>query len=200
MSETQRFCEHCGAPMRETARFCGKCGQAATTEPASQPAPQPAAQLPQSNVQPQACEVAEQALPKKRSSVLGRLLIILVGLALLFLGLRGPILGVIGESASAVVTSVTETDEDYTYTVAYRFTAPDGKSASGSLTQEALNITTLPDVGGFVTVRYLPAWPSLNVPAKQSAPSLSNLGLAALGLALVLFSGKVTWRTSKKRR
>ena len=201
MSSTQqRFCEQCGTALGPNARFCGKCGQpVAATAPTgrgevaaltsgSAPAGRGEAA---SSAQAQACTMA-QNLPqrKKKGSIWGRLLLIIVGLALVILGLRGPVLGAIGESATAVITDVSVSDsEEHEYQVTYRFTV-DGKAYTGSWSQEALNITTLPREGATIGVRYLPQWPAMNVPARDAMPSTGNLLLSALGLALILFNGK----------
>jgi hypothetical protein len=205
MSSTQqRFCEQCGTAMSPTARFCGKCGQpvsdsaAGPTLAPAPKAPAPTEQVRVAIAEDQAYAVA-QAAPKKKSSVWSRLLFVLIGLALIFLGLRGPILGLVGEQATATVTDVSE-GEDHQYDVAYRFTV-NGSEVRGAWTQEALNIATLPREGNTVSVRYLPAWPGMmNVPANQAAPSIANLALAALGLALILFNGKFRIGATGSRR
>ena len=193
MSSTQqRFCEQCGTALGPNARFCGKCGQPAAIAPApAAQAPPPAAPDWVSSAQAQACTVA-QNLPqrKKKGSIWGRLLLIVVGLALVILGLRGPVLGAIGGSASAVITDVSLADsEEHEYQVTYRFTV-DGKAFTGSWSQEALNVTTLPGEGSTIGVRYLPQWPAMNVPARDATPSIGSLLLSLLGVALILFNSK----------
>ncbi|MDH7490351.1 MAG: DUF3592 domain-containing protein [Anaerolineae bacterium] len=128
---------------------------------------------------------------KKRAPILGRLLAILAGLALIFLGLRGPILSIAGQPETAVITDVSVSDrEDHEYQVTYQFVV-DGKAYTGAWNQEALNIATLPNEGARVSIRYLPAWPALNAPARETAPSLTSLLLVGLGVLLIVFNGKV---------
>ncbi|MBC7257626.1 MAG: zinc-ribbon domain-containing protein [Chloroflexi bacterium] len=185
----QRYCEQCGAALGPDARFCGKCGR--PVAPAAPPPPPQASAPTDSRAQAQACAVAE-AMPKKtRTPVLGRVLAVLAGLALIFLGLRGPILSIFGESATAVITDVSVSDsEEHEYQITYQFTA-NGQPYAGSWNQEALNITTLPAEGARISVRYLPAWPGLNAPAREAAPGLTSLVLVGLGVLLILFNGKV---------
>jgi len=190
--DEQRYCEQCGAPLGPNARFCGKCGQA-VAQPATRPAP-PTPQPPApavSRAQAQACAVMETAPKKKRTPILGRVLAILVGLALIFFGLRGPILSIAGHPATAVITDVSVSDsEEHEYQITYQFVA-DGTKYTGSWNQEALNITTLPNEGARVSIRYLPAWPALNAPARDAAPSPASLILLGLGVLLIAFNGRV---------
>ncbi len=187
MSTEERYCEQCGAPLGPNARFCGKCGQP-VAEVA--PPPQPPAQ-PVSRAQAQACAVMESAPKKKRTPILGRILAILAGLLLIFFGLRGPILSILGESATAIITDVSVSDrEEHEYQITYQFTA-DGKTYTGAWNEEALNVATLPAEGTRISVRYLAAWPGLNAPASQTSPSLTNLLVFGLGVLLILFNGRV---------
>ena len=203
MSANQkRFCEQCGAEVSAGAKFCGKCGQPmgaeapATLTPGPSPtgrgeaAPAPYEQVRTSVAQDQACAVAQAAPKKKKSGCFGRLLLIVVGLAMIILGLQGPILGIVGEPATAVVTDVSVSDrEEHEYQVTYQFVV-DGKTLSGSWNQEALNITTLPNEGATVAIRYLPQWPSFNVRRGETTPTIGTLLVVGLGVALVLFNGK----------
>lgn len=189
--EEQRYCEQCGAALGPNARFCGKCGQPVVEAVASTPPPPQPPARPVSRAQAQACAAMQTAPKKKRTPILGRVLAILAGLALLFLGLRGPILGLLGNPTSAVITDVSETNsEEHEYQITYRFTVG-GQIYTGSWNQEALNITTLPGAGDRVSVRYFPAWPVLNAPAREATPSLTMLLLIGLGVLLIVFNGKV---------
>lgn len=189
-SGEQRYCEQCGAPLGPNARFCGKCGQPVAQATVPPPPPQPPAQ-PVSRAQAQACSAVQATTKKKRAPILGRILAVLAGLALIFMGLRGPILGIVGVPTTAVISDVSLSDrEDNEYQITYRFAA-DGKTYTGAWHQEAQNIATLPLEGKQVTIRYLPAWPSLNAPARETAPNLTSLLLVGLGALLILFNGKV---------
>lgn len=183
-AEEQRYCEQCGAALGPDVKFCGKCG--APVGEAASPAPQAKV----SSAQAQACAVLEAAPKRKRSPILGRVLAILAGLALIFLGLRGPILGIVGETDTAVITNASGPDDEDQYQITYQFFVG-GARVTGAYTQETLNITTLPREGATITVRYLPAWPGLNAPARETAPGLTNLLLVGLGVLLIGFSGRV---------
>lgn len=185
----QRYCEQCGAPLGPNARFCGKCGQPVAQAVA--PSPPPPSPQPVSHAQAQACAAMQTAPKKKRAPILGRILAVLAGLALIFLGLRGPLLSIVGQPETAVITDVSVSDrEEHEYQVTYQFVV-DGKAYTGGWTQEALNIATLPNEGARVSIRYLPAWPGLNAPARETAPSLTSLLLVGLGVLLIIFNGKV---------
>lgn len=188
----QRYCEYCGAALGPDARFCGRCGR-----PVAQAAPPPQATEPLPPVQPvsraqaQACAVVETLPKKKRTPILGRILAVLVGLLLVALGLRGPILGIMGESATAIITDVSLSDaEEHEYQIAYRFSVG-SQTYTGAWNQEALNVATLPGEGAQIAVRYLPAWPGLNAPVRHTTPGLANLLLVGLGVLLIVFNGKV---------
>ncbi len=185
----QHYCEQCGAALGPDARFCGKCGWPVAQ--AAPPSPPQASAPTVSRAQAQACAVAETMPKKKRAPILGRVLAVLAGLALIFLGLRGPILSIFGQPATAVITDVSVSDrEEHEYQITYQFVA-DGQTITGAWTQEALNIATLPSEGATLSVRYLPAWPGLNAPVRDTAPSLTSLVLIGLGVLLILFNGKV---------
>lgn len=194
----KRFCEQCGAEVSANARFCGKCGQpmgAASLTPGPAPAGRVEAAPPQqvnmSVAQDQACAVAQAVPKKKKSGCFGRLLIIIVGLAMIILGLQGPILGLVGEPATAVVTDVSVSDrEEHEYQVTYQFVAG-GKTISGSWNQEALNVATLPQEGASVSIRYLPQLPTFSVRRGETSPTIGTLLVVALGAALILLNGKV---------
>jgi uncharacterized membrane protein YphA (DoxX/SURF4 family) len=95
----------------------------------------------------------------------GRILLLGIGVLLVLMLLaRLVALQVVGETTIATVTAVEPTGgDDYEYRVSYTFGGPDGATVSGAVVWgNVLNISTLPNVGEEVTVRYLPFWPAIN--------------------------------------
>ena len=135
----------------------------------------------------------------KGMGAFGRIALFLGGLALLFLGLRGPILSVAGVSAAAEVTQV-EQDKlhgdamEHNYKITYRFTPPGGSPQTGmKWMKRVYNAATLPKTGSTVWVRYLRACPWLNAPTDDASLNLATLVLGLLGIVLIA----VALRSSK---
>jgi len=127
----------------------------------------------------------------KGMGTFGRIALFIGGLALLFLGLRGPILSVAGVSVAAEVTNV-EQDTlhgeamENNYKITYRFTPPGGSTQTGmKWMKRVFNAATLPKTGSTVRVRYLRACPWLNAPSDDSSLNLATLVLALLGIVLI---------------
>lgn len=164
-----RTCAKCHAPLGQGVSFCEACGQ--SVETTSRPASSGGASF---------------------RGILGRIGLCLVGLILLLAGLRGPLLSVVGESASATVTDVKEDRSrnskatDHNYVVRYEFRSGRGETATGSYSlARVYDATTLPRRGTGLRVLYLGAWPSLNLSGAEATPDLLGVGLAALGVLLV---------------
>lgn len=118
----------------------------------------------------------------KKKSNRTRLVLVGVGILLILLGLRGIALAVIGKTAQATVTEVQQTvsqqddSMDHNYQISYRFRI-DGKDYTGSFTRKKVyNTATLPSVGSAVSIRYLPAAPSVN-----GGPDAGPVGGLVLG-------------------
>ena len=174
------FCTHCGKQLREDARFCSSCGRALEAAGAASAAPPPGA----------------VTRPKPKRSVPA----ILLGVLLLAFAVSQMALGVIGATATAVVTDYerrihvgpgqdeTNTRDPTRYEVFYRFIAADGREYTGSVTKSfPYGIKAVPDgPPQTLAVRYLPMMPHINAPAGETniLPSVLLLGLAALLFAL----------------
>jgi len=166
------FCTHCGKQIREGARFCPSCGPT--------------------------LGIAGAAAGQRKSK--RRIPAILLGLLLLAFAVSQMALGIIGSTATAVVTDYERRihigpgqDEGNTrdptrYEVFYRFTATDGKEYTGSVTKSfPYGIKAAHDDAlQTLAVRYLPVMPHINAPDGDInlLPGLSLLGLAALLFAL----------------
>lgn len=211
MSSRPLFCTHCGTRLVPGSAYCVSCGQRvapdaapaapeayappappppapATYPPAPPTTPPPPPGVTPTPAPPQAPTARPVAQPR-RSSVGGRLVLTLAGLLILALGLRGPILQFAGATAPGVVTRVTQDASDdgsgYDFTIRYAFRTPDGVERSGStMRSNVLVVTNLPATGSTLMVRYLPAWPPLNMPAGEATLSLASIALVAFGLVL----------------
>ncbi len=210
MSDRPKFCPSCGAPVVGGGQFCGQCGQAlasvgapVATPTASAPAatfpplpPAPAVQQPLAPA-PAATGRAKKGarVAKAQGGNTGtRILVILVGLLLVFFGLRGPIAMAAGTGSSAVVTSVDQDydseENQYTYTVSYRFTTDAGKAVNGSYNVTGYSPSGLPAEGSLISITYLEAAPFINQGVGRGPNPFLGLLLAALGAALILFNSR----------
>lgn len=184
MSATPNCCTHCGEALAQGNRFCPKCGKAVEA-----PAPQA----------PQAPQAPPSGAPPKQGGVkgcLGRIGLVLLGLALIAFAARGPALGVAGQATTAVVTEVkqvvsqTSDKMDHNYSVLYRFTANGGSTHSGSMSMSKVyNATKLPREGSTLRIRYLKSWPAINAAEKQCGVTLAVL-LGVVGIVLIVFAVK----------
>ncbi len=177
------FCTHRGKQIREGARSCPSYGRELNA------------------VATAALPSDATARPKPKRSIPA----ILLGLLLLAFAVSQMALGVIGATATAVVTDYERRihigpgqDEGNTrdptrYEVFYRFTATDGKEYTGSVTKSFPYGIKAVQGGAPQTlaVRYLPVMPHINAPDGDInlLPGLSLLGLAALLFALGVKGG-----------
>ena len=130
---------------------------------------------------------------RKGVGLLSRIVSILLGLLLIAFGLRGPILDIAGASTMATVTGVAEGEEDFNYTVSYRFTVH-RTPYSGTMGLEAYNSALIPEQGSLLAVRYLPLWPTINAAGKASGLGLGHIAAVVAGIVLIAVSGRVAWR------
>ena len=172
------FCTHCGKQIREGARSCPSYGRELNA------------------VATAALPSDATARPKPKRSIPA----ILLGLLLLAFAVSQMALGVIGATATAVVTDYERRihigpgqDEGNTrdptrYEVFYRFTAADGKEYTGSVTKSFPHGIKAVSDGTTQTfaVRYLSMMPHINAPDEEAnlLPGILLLGLAALLFAL----------------
>ena len=125
-------------------------------------------------------------------------MITLVGAALILYNVGSPLLGIIGEKGTAVVTSIRrqggERDEivpgRYTYSIGYTFTLPDGQRVDGSTTTISGAAYLKADGTSVMPVRYLKQAPVINIPARDTKPSAGNLISIALGILIIFVVNK----------
>ncbi len=172
------FCTDCGNPLWEGAQFCPSCGRAVGGGEAVRAASPPGAVIGQ------------------RRKLTPSVPAILLALLLLTFAVSQMTLGVIGATATAVVTDYerrihvglgqdeTNTRDPTRYEVFYRFTAADGRGYTGSVTKSFPYGIKAAQGGAPQTlaVRYLPMMPHINAPDGETniLPSVLLLGLAAL--------------------
>jgi len=130
--------------------------------------------------------------------ILPRLLISLLGVAFILWGITDIMLGLFGESATAVITNIRreggERNETirgrYTYIISYSFTLPNGKNYSSYTRKIGNSVFLKPDGKSKVKVKYFSSFPFINVPEEDTRPGPSQLILGAIGVFLIYFMNK----------
>lgn len=128
---------------------------------------------------------------KKRLA--GRILLTLIGAALVLWGFGALALGVWGERETAVITSVRQQGGErndvipgrYTYQIGYSFTAADGTQVDGAFTTIQSAVYLKADGTAPLFIRYIPAIPQINAPEKDTRLSLRQPVLIGAGIFLV---------------
>lgn len=126
--------------------------------------------------------------------LLPRVLITLLGAALILWAAGSLALGLFGERASAVVTHIRREGGEradampnrYTYNISYTFTLPDGKEISGFTKKIGGAVYLKADGTGRIAVRYLKATPYINSPEESSPFSFKQLILIGAGVFLIV--------------
>lgn len=130
---------------------------------------------------------------KIKQRLISRILITLLGIALILMGSSWIILGVVGKSAPAVITSIRREGGErtdgkpgrYTYNIGYAFTLPDGKEINGFSKKIGDSVYLKPDGTSVVQVRYLPYFPYINAMEKDTGFGAGQLTLILAGTALI---------------
>ncbi|HAI87225.1 MAG TPA: hypothetical protein DCL63_09600 [Firmicutes bacterium] len=123
-----------------------------------------------------------------------RVLITLLGIALIIYGLGMAMLGIVGERATAIITSVRrqggERDEAvpgrYTYSIGYRFPLPDGRTIDGSTTRIGSSVYIKTTGTSTAPVRYFKSLPYFNALESHTTPAIGQLIVAIAGGFIVL--------------
>lgn len=129
-----------------------------------------------------------------KRKLLPRLLLTLLGTALMLWAAGDLALGVFGERASAVVTHIRREGGErtdgkpnrYTYNISYTFVLPDGKEINGFTKKIGDAVYLKADGAGRIAVRYFKTMPYINAPEKTPLFSLGQLTLAAAGIFLIV--------------
>lgn len=130
---------------------------------------------------------------KIKQRLISRILITLLGIALILMGSSWIILGVVGKSAPAVITSIRREGGErtdgkpgrYTYNIGYAFTLPDGKEINGFSKKIGDSVYLKPDGTSVVQVRYLPSLPYINAMDKDTGFGAGQFTLILAGTALI---------------
>ena len=122
-----------------------------------------------------------------------RILITLLGIALIIYGVGMAMLGFVGTRATAVITSIRrqggERDEAvpgrYTYSIGYRFALPDGRIVDGSTTRIGDSVYVKATGTSTAPVRYFAFFPYFNALESHTTPCIGQLIVAAAGVFIV---------------
>jgi hypothetical protein len=133
-----------------------------------------------------------------KRSLFARTLLSLLGIVILLYNIGTPLLGLIGEQDTAIVTSIRrqggERNETvrgrYTYSMGYTFTLPNGREISGNSTFVGNAIYIKADGNSTIPVRYLKTAPFINMPEKETDPSIGHLLGAAFGVFIICVVNK----------
>lgn len=128
-----------------------------------------------------------------KHSILARILLSLLGMAFILYNIGSPLLGVFGERDTAVLTSIRrqggERDEmipgRYTYSIGYTFAIPDGRKINGTSTFVGNAVYLKGDGTSTILIRYFKQAPFINVPEKETKPSIGRLMSVGLGIFLI---------------
>ena len=128
-----------------------------------------------------------------RRKMIPRILLTILGAALIALGIGRLALGVVGEQGTAVITSIRRQGGEitagrsgrYIYQVGYSFRLPDGHSVDGWETRVGDAGHVKADGKSTMLVRYLKALPLVNSPESSTRLSLGQPILLAVGIFLI---------------
>lgn len=125
---------------------------------------------------------------------LPRILISLLGVALILWGVMSVALGLFGEQATGVITHIRREGGEradvipnrYTYNISYTFTLSDGREVDGFTKKIGGAVYIKAEGKGKIAVRYFKTMPYLNVPEEASSLSVGQLILMAAGVFLIV--------------
>ena len=128
-----------------------------------------------------------------RRALIPRILITLLGTALILMGITEMVLGFAGERAEAVVTDIRREGGErtdgkpgrYTYHIGYVFHLPDGKTINGFSKKIGDGVYLKADGSQTVSIRYLGVFPYINAVEKDTGPGVGQLTLILAGGALI---------------
>jgi hypothetical protein len=130
---------------------------------------------------------------------------VLVGILLLIIALRFPLLGLLGTETSAIVTDTTQVVSssssklDYNYKISYQFTIDGTNYKSSYQMNKVYNISKLPQTGSTVKILYLEALPQVSAPANQEKALLGSITLGVIGILLCTLSAAGMIKISRRR-
>lgn len=127
-----------------------------------------------------------------------RLLITLLGIALILMATFEVVLGMAGASAMATVNSIRREGGErtdgkpgrYTYNIGYSFTLPNGKEVNGFAKKIGDSVYLKADGSSFVQIRYFPAFPYINAMDQDTKFGARQLVLVLAGGTLIVLINK----------
>lgn len=128
-----------------------------------------------------------------------RILITLLGIALILMGVSEGILGLTGRRALAVVTDIRREGGErtdgrpgrYTYNISYTFTLSNGKIINGYTKKISDSVYLKADGTSTVPIRYFPAFPYINAVERDTGFGAGQLVLIlAGGILIILINSK----------
>ena len=130
---------------------------------------------------------------KRKPKLIRRILFTFIGISLLLTGSALMLLGLAGERATAVVTSVQRDEGErddakqgkYTYRIGYSFYLPDGREISGTAKLFSDGTDLKADGKWTVPVRYFTGFPWLNVPEENTGIRASQFVLIVIGVGII---------------
>lgn len=143
---------------------------------------------------------------KMKKSLVGRALITFIGFAFLIWGICLVTLGIFGEDATAVLTSIRrqggERNESvpgrYTYSIGYTFTLPDNQQIDGTATIISSALYTKVEGNSTIMICYLSALPWINAPVELTNLYFGQPLVICIGVFLIWVVNK-TPRRGRKR-
>lgn len=140
-----------------------------------------------------------------RRALIPRILITLLGAALILMGVTEIVLGFAGDRAEAIVTDIRREGGErtdgkpgrYTYHIGYAFQLPDGTTINGFSKKIGDGVYLKADGSHTVSIRYLGAFPYINAMERDTGPGAGQLTLILAGGALIFL---INARKSKDER
>lgn len=137
-----------------------------------------------------------------------RILMTLLGIALILWGIGTVILGIMGEWDSAVITHIRRQGGErsdsrpgrYTYIISYTFTLPDGKRIDGFTTKISDSVYIKANGTSKAPVRYLKKLPFINSLEENTELSVGQLVLVVTGGFIIVVMNKSFISTKKLQK
>jgi hypothetical protein len=128
---------------------------------------------------------------------MARILMTIIGILFILNGIVWGMLGVIGEKSTGLITDVRREMGEradsksgtYTYSISYSFKLPDGETVHGS-TKKISDGVYIKHPNTAVAVRYLKAFPKINILEKNAGFNGGNIAFIIIGAFLLLIVNK----------
>lgn len=144
-----------------------------------------------------------------RRHTIPRILLTILGIAMIALGAGRLALGVVGEQGTAVITSIRRQGGElatagkpgrYFYHIGYSFSLPDGRIVDGWTARVGDSTYVKADGKSTMPVRYLKVFPEINTPESSTRLSVGQPVLIALGIFLIVVMNRDMNRKKIKKR